>query len=178
MDKRNFTKFKSFRRMLCAITPWIVASAMAATRHALLYFKVFSLAGDPCASSPCRNGGSCHEATGSYNTFYCSCAPGWMGESCQEGKIWASYQIPKIAGCACTGNSGNVFPTTAGRRSRPASRHVRHARAVMHAGIANPRFPLKSVAGKTFPAFLAHAQPKILSGKRSIPQQTHNIINT
>ena len=25
-------------------------------------------------------------------------------------KPWASYQIPKIAGCACAGNAGNVFP--------------------------------------------------------------------
>ena len=25
---------------------------------------------------------------------------------------WASYQIRKIAGCACTGNAGNVFPAT------------------------------------------------------------------
>ena len=24
--------------------------------------------------------------------------------------LWASYQICKIAGCACTGNAGNVFP--------------------------------------------------------------------
>ena len=40
-------------------------------------------------------------------------------------------------GCACVGNAGNVFPVTAGKRSRHASRHVRHARAVMHAGIAN-----------------------------------------
>ena len=39
---------------------------------------------------------------------------------------------------------------------------VRDARAVMHAGIANWRFPMKSVAGKTFPAFPAHAQPAIL----------------
>ena len=43
---------------------------------------------------------------------------------------------------------------TASWRSRHASRHVRHARAVMHVGIANPR--------KTFPAFPAHAQPAIL----------------
>ena len=35
-------------------------------------------------------------------------------------------------------------------------------RAVMHAGIANLRFPLKSVAGKTSPAFPAHVQPAIL----------------
>ena len=39
--------------------------------------------------------------------------------------------------CACAGNAGNVFPATAGKRSRHASRHVRDARAVMHAGIAN-----------------------------------------
>ena len=40
-------------------------------------------------------------------------------------------------GCACAGNAGNVFPVTAGKRSRHASRHVRYARVVMHAGIAN-----------------------------------------
>ena len=54
-------------------------------------------------------------------------------------------------GCACAGNAGNVFPVTAGKRSRHASRHVRHARAVMHAGIANYRFPLKSTAGENVP---------------------------
>ena len=64
---------------------------------------------------------------------------------------WASCQIPKIAGCACAGYAGNVFPDTLGQRSRHASRHVRDARAVMHAGIANWRFSLMSVAGKTFP---------------------------
>ena len=50
---------------------------------------------------------------------------------------WASCQISKIAGWACAGNAGNVTPSTAGKRSRHASRHVRHARAVMHAGIVN-----------------------------------------
>ena len=65
--------------------------------------------------------------------------------------LWASYQIRKIAGCACAGNAGNVFPATAGKRSRHASRHVRDARAVMHAGIANYRFPLKSVLGENVP---------------------------
>ena len=54
-------------------------------------------------------------------------------------------------GCACAGNAGNVFPVTAGERSRHASRHVRHARAVMHAGIVNYRFPLKSAAGENVP---------------------------
>ena len=27
-----------------------------------------------------------------------------------DNKPWASYQIRKIAGCACAGNAGNVFP--------------------------------------------------------------------
>ena len=27
-----------------------------------------------------------------------------------ETRTWASYQIRKIAGCACAGNAGNVFP--------------------------------------------------------------------
>ena len=54
-------------------------------------------------------------------------------------------------GCACAGNAGNVFPATAGKRSRHASRHVRHARAVMHAGIANLRFPSKSAVGENVP---------------------------
>ena len=35
-------------------------------------------------------------------------------------------------------------------------------RAVMHAGIANYRLPLKLMAAKTFPAFPAHAQRAIL----------------
>ena len=33
----------------------------------------------------------------------------WLG--CCPGIVsWASYQIRKIAGCACAGNAGNVFP--------------------------------------------------------------------
>ena len=86
----------------------------------------------------------------------------WRCNSCGIIVPWTSCQIHKIMGCTCAGNTGNVFPATAGYRSRNASRHVRDACAVMHAGIANQRFPLKSVAGKTFPAFLAHVQPAIL----------------
>ena len=37
-----------------------------------------------------------------------------------------------------------------------------HACAVMHAGIANSRFPLKLVAGKAFPTFPVHAHPTFL----------------
>ena len=32
--------------------------------------------------------------------------------------LWASYQIRKIAGCACAGNAGNVFPATDFKENR------------------------------------------------------------
>ena len=66
---------------------------------------------------------------------------------------WSMGLLPDTQNCrcACAGNAGNVFPVTAGARSRHASRHVRHARAVMHVGIANLRFPLKSAAGENVP---------------------------
>ena len=54
-------------------------------------------------------------------------------------------------GCACASNAGIVYPATAGKRSRHASRHVRDERAVMHAGIANQQFPLKSAVGENVP---------------------------
>ena len=76
-------------------------------------------------------------------------------------------QIRKIVGCACAGNAGNVFsPPTSKERARNESRHVRHARAVMHVGIAN-----LAVAGKTFPAFPAFAQPASLR----VWQEAHGI---
>ena len=33
-----------------------------------------------------------------------------QGPVMQQACPWASYQICKIAGCACAGNAGNVFP--------------------------------------------------------------------
>ena len=54
-------------------------------------------------------------------------------------------------GFACAGNAGNVFPATAGKQYRHASRHVHDARAVMHAGIANSLFLLNSAAEENVP---------------------------
>ena len=71
----------------------------------------------------------------------------------------ASCQIRKIAGRVSAGNAGNIQ-----KNKKPIgffSDNV-HVHAVMHAGIANQRFPFNSVVGKTFPAFPAHAQPVIL----------------
>ena len=78
---------------------------------------------------------------------------------------WASYQIRKIAVCAC---AGNVFPATSSQRSRHASRRVRRARAVMHAGIANYLFPSKSICrGKRFRHSWCMRNPQIyVSDKR------------
>ena len=61
---------------------------------------------------------------------------------------WASYQIRKIAYCAC---AGNVFPRRRLQRKplvRDAGMHhvtcvMRHARAVMHVGFAYPRWRRK-----------------------------------
>ena len=75
---------------------------------------------------------------------------------------WASYQIRKIAGAHAPEMPGTLSQPPLVKRSRHASRYVRDARAVMHAGTANQQFPLKSAAGETFPAFPAHAQPAIL----------------
>ena len=70
-----------------------------------------------------------------------------------HNKTWVSYQILKIAGCACAGNTGNVFPApivsypAMTERTWPLSdkkpmgflSDSGHARAVMQAGIANPQ---------------------------------------
>ena len=64
----------------------------------------------------------------------------------------ASCQIPNIVGCACAGNAWNVFPSHRVKRkplvSDPGMHHGTcvNACAVMHGGIANPRWP-----GKRFP---------------------------
>ena len=46
---------------------------------------------------------------------------------------WASYQIRKIAGCACAGNSGNVFPRRRFQRKPLVSNPgMHHGTCVMH----------------------------------------------
>ena len=60
-------------------------------------------------------------------------------KSCHN--IWPMGLLSNTSngGCACTGNAGNVFLAIWGKQSRHASRHVRHARAVMHAGVSLTR---------------------------------------
>ena len=86
-----------------------------------------------------------------------------FGSSYSEKAWWASYQMHKIAGCACAGkdfsatnSKGNPQLATPACITARASL-LRHARAVMHIWIAKP-----AVRGETFPAFPVHAQPTIL----------------
>ena len=80
---------------------------------------------------------------------------------------WTSYQIRKIAGCACARNAGNVFP-----RRRFQSKPL-VSDPGMHHGTCATHVPwcmsgsLTCGDGKTFPAFPAHAHPQFcVSGKR------------
>lgn len=38
----------------------------------------------PCAGGPCKNGGECRESE-DYESFSCSCPPGWQGGRCCQG---------------------------------------------------------------------------------------------
>ena len=65
-------------------------------------------------------------------------------ECLEERTPWASYQIPKIAGCACAGNAGNVFPRRRFQRkplvNDPDMHHGTCVTHVMHVGIAHLRW--------------------------------------
>ena len=90
---------------------------------------------------------------------------------------WASYQIRKIAGCACAGNAGNVSPR------RRLQRKTLVSDPVMHHGTCVTHVPwcmsgsLTSCGGETFPAFPAHAHPQFyVSGKRPIENHERIVI--
>ena len=42
----------------------------------------------------------------------------WQAQCSRVSSPWTSYQIRKIAGCACAGNSVNVFPAAEFKRNR------------------------------------------------------------
>ena len=84
---------------------------------------------------------------------------------------WASYQIRKIAGCACAGNAGNVSPRHRFQRKPLVSDPgMHHGTCVTHV----PWCMSGSSTcgdGRTFPAFPTHAHPPFcVSGKRPMPQ--------
>ena len=80
-------------------------------------------------------------------------------------KLWVSHAqgIPRRF------SPPTASKETAGKRSRHASRHVRHARAVMHVGIANPRWRGK----RSQHSRRMRNQQFYVSGKRPIANMTH-----
>ena len=77
-------------------------------------------------------------------------------------KPWASYQIRKIAVCACTGNAGYVSPPP-----RVSDPDMHCGTCVTHVPWCMPGsltlgFLCEVGGGETFPAFSAHAQLGIL----------------
>ena len=62
---------------------------------------------------------------------------------------WVSYQIRKIAGCACAGNAGNVFPT---RRLQRKPLVSDHGTCVMHVPWCMPG-SLTCGGGENVPGF-------------------------
>ena len=80
---------------------------------------------------------------------------------------WASYQIRKIAGCACAGNAGNVFPRHRIQwKPRISDPGMHHGTCVTHVPWCMSGL-LTHGGGKTFPAFPAHAHPQFyVLGKR------------
>ena len=53
---------------------------------------------------------------------------------------YVKSRVAHAPGMPGTFSPPHILKETASQRSRHASRHVRHARAVMHVGIANPRW--------------------------------------
>ena len=90
---------------------------------------------------------------------------------------WASYQIRNIAGCACAGNAGNVFPRRRLQRKPLVSDiGMRHGTCVTHVPWCMSG-SLVSGGGKTFPAFPAHAHPQFsVSDKRPMTISSSRIV--
>ena len=80
----------------------------------------------------------------------------------QSHNVWASYQIRKIAGCACAGNAGNVFPR------RRIQRKTLVSDPVMHHGTCVTHVPwcmsgsLTRCGGENVPGILGACAPVIL----------------
>ncbi|KAH8296515.1 hypothetical protein KR054_007352 [Drosophila jambulina] len=70
-----------------------------------------NLAKDECQSSPCKNGGICHDA---YNGFQCECTAAWQGPTCEED-VNECFTLAgtDLAGCL---NNGQCINTPGGYR--------------------------------------------------------------
>ena len=75
-------------------------------KHAVQYFYITYIGEKIAYSNTCKLGHKSFKATGRILWLLMPLLPGLSDPQ----QPWASYQIRKIAGCACAGNAGNVFP--------------------------------------------------------------------
>jgi hypothetical protein len=59
----------------------IVSSSIQLDLSTLFYIGI-----DPCASQPCRNGGTCQPLNS--NSYQCICPPGYSGYDCSTRKLF------------------------------------------------------------------------------------------
>ena len=136
--KRLFVPTSAYHQFGIVRKIWIKIKKLFFLENALYSFRIIKWegGGDVFASSVCY-----FQICGKRRLVCCEIA--YRTHQTRHSRlivstaVWASFQIRKTTGCACAGNAGNVFPATACKRSRHASRHVCNARAVMHAWIAN-----------------------------------------
>ena len=99
-----------------------------------------------------------------YTEFFFTKVNVEWAQAAPKQPTWASYQICKIAGCACAGNAGNI--SLSPRVSDPGIHHGTCVAAIWEEAnwrtcrdacrdIANYRLPFKSVVGKTLPGICA-----------------------
>ena len=78
--------------------------------------KVFRIAGPLCVEATATDGfPHAGPVTLTFDVFLCDQREQISNKQCSSRWFempWCSYQIRKIAGCACAGNAGNVFPAT------------------------------------------------------------------
>ena len=60
---------------------------------------------DPCFSSPCLNSATCSNLT---DTLYnCTCAPGYLGQHCEQANPCAGLELPCSNGGTCVTSGGS-----------------------------------------------------------------------
>ena len=79
-----------------------------------------------------------HDCIGALWLLYAPLLVRDMAHCLLDAKPWASWQIHKIAGCACAGMPGTFSPPPT--TNETASQQSWHARAVMHVGITDSRW--------------------------------------
>ena len=86
---------------------------------------------------------------------------------------WASYQIRKIAGCACAGNAGNFSPAADFKGNRELAIPACTTACAWRTFRDACRGRLPAVTGKTFLVFPAYAHPQFcVSGKKPMVLQS------